>query len=65
MILFKPLMKNVGSGRVGYLSKPLKLKDVVEKMKFLFQMKTIRIALANGKTLGIIPVFFYLEFFRF
>lgn len=45
-------MKNAGLGRLGYLSKPLKIKEVVEKVKSHFQMKTIRIALANGKSLG-------------
>ncbi|CAF0721474.1 unnamed protein product [Brachionus calyciflorus] len=47
----KPFMKNVGLGRLGYLAQPLKIRDVVDKLKDLFKMKTFRLALANGKTL--------------
>ena len=45
-------MKNVGIGRIGYLSEPLKIKDVIEKLKNHFSMKTLRLALGNGKSLG-------------
>ena len=44
-------MKNAGLGRIGYLSKELKIKDVVEKVKQHFNLKHVRLALANGKSL--------------
>ena len=51
-------MKNVGLGRIGYLEKPIKIREIVEKMKSLLKMKTFRLALGNGKTLGSYFVFF-------
>jgi hypothetical protein len=45
-------MKNVGSGRIGYLNEPISIRLIVEKLKQHFKMNTIRLALANGKTLG-------------
>jgi hypothetical protein len=50
-------MKNVGSGRIGYLSEPISIRLIVEKLKQHFKMKAIRLALANGKTLGKIEIF--------
>lgn len=50
--MFQPLMKDIGQGRIGYLTNPTKMRDVVEIVKKRFNMKTFRIALANGKTLG-------------
>lgn len=50
--LEKPLLKNVGLGRLGYLNEPLAIKDVVNKVKAHLNMKTFRLALANGKSLG-------------
>ena len=52
-IIQKPLLKNSGIGRLGYLSEPVKIKEAVEKLKTHFGMKTLRLALGNGKTLGI------------
>lgn len=49
--LEKPLMKDVGLGRIGYLSSPASIRQVTEIVKKHFNMKTFRIALANGKTL--------------
>lgn len=46
------MLKNVGLGRIGYLKDPIKLSAVLEKVKAHFNMKTVRLALANGKTLG-------------
>jgi hypothetical protein len=46
-------MKNVGLGRIGYLKEPIKISDVVSKMKAYLKMKTFRLALADGKTIGI------------
>jgi hypothetical protein len=45
-------MKNVGSGRIGYLNESISIRSILEKLKQHFKMKTIRLALANGKTLG-------------
>lgn len=45
-------MKNAGLGRIGYLNEPIKIRDAVDKMKSHLKMKTFRLALANGKTLG-------------
>jgi len=45
-------MKNVGNGRLGYLNEPTKIKHVVSKLKEHFNMKSFRLALANGKSLG-------------
>ena len=45
-------MKNAGQGRIGYLNEPLALGDVVDKLKTHFNMKTLRLALANGKTMS-------------
>jgi len=47
----KPLLKNVGLGRIGYLHRPMKIRDVVEVVKSHFNMKTFRLALGNGKSL--------------
>lgn len=49
--LEKPLLKNVGLGRLGYLTEPLSIRQVVDKVKAQLKMKTFRLALANGKTL--------------
>lgn len=48
----KPLMKSVGNGRLGYLNEPTKIKHIVSKLKEHFNMKSFRLALANGKSLG-------------
>lgn len=45
-------MKNVGLGRVAKLKEPIRISDIVDKMKKKLQMKTFRLALGNGKTLG-------------
>lgn len=45
-------MKTVGLGRIGYLNEPITIRQVVDKMKAHLKMKTFRIALGNGKTLG-------------
>jgi len=55
--LERPLMKEVGLGRIGYLSSPISIRQVTEIVKKHFNMKTFRIALANGKTLGIFNKF--------
>ena len=47
----QPLLKNVGLGRIGYLHRPMKIRDVVEVVKSHFNMKTFRLALGNGKSL--------------
>lgn len=52
MVTLKPFLKNVGLGRVGYLNEPIKIRDVVDKMKAYLKMKSFRLALANGKSLG-------------
>lgn len=49
--LDKPLMKNVGLGRIGYLQKPIKINEIIKKMKKLLNQKTFRLALGNGKSL--------------
>lgn len=49
--LEKPLMKDVGLGRIGYLNQPRTIREVTDIIKKHFKMKTFRIALANGKTL--------------
>lgn len=49
--LDKPLMKNVGLGRIAWLNKPIKIRDVIERTKELVKMKTFRFAIGNGKTL--------------
>lgn len=49
--LEKPMMKNVGLGRIGYLNESKTIRDVVEIVKKRFDMKTFRLALANGKSL--------------
>jgi hypothetical protein len=50
--LDKPLMKSAGNGRIGYLNEPLAIRAIVDKLKSHFKMQTLRLALANGKTLG-------------
>jgi hypothetical protein len=50
----KPLMKNVGLGRVAKLKEPIKISEIVTKMKKKLEMKTFRLALGNGKTLGLL-----------
>lgn len=50
--MLKPLIKNAGLGRIGYLSEPMKLRDVVAQFKKDLNMKTFRLAIANGKSLG-------------
>ncbi len=45
-------MKDVGLGRIGYLTNPKTMRDVIEIVKKRFNMKTFRVALANGKSLG-------------
>ena len=50
--LDSPLMKNVGLGRIGYLSKKITINKLIQKMKNLLKQKTFRIALGNGKTLS-------------
>ena len=45
-------MKDAGLGRIGYLSKPTKLSSIVDKLKLHFNLKHVRVALANKKTLG-------------
>ena len=48
-------MKNAGLGRIGYLSKELKIKDVVEKVKQHFnlddQVKVIAVGAGSGSKL--------------
>ena len=45
-------MKNAGQGRLGYLNEPLAIRDIVNNLKIHFNMKTLRLALANGKSIG-------------
>lgn len=45
-------MKDVGLGRIAYLNEPRTIKEVTDIVKKHFNMKTFRLALANGKTLG-------------
>jgi len=47
----KPLMKDVGLGRIAYLNEPKTIKEITEIVKKHFNMKTFRLALANGKSL--------------
>lgn len=61
--LKKPLLKNVGLGRIGRLKEPMKIREVVDKMKNHLGMKTFRLALANGKTLGIFLVYIYFRMY--
>lgn len=49
--LIKPLMKNVGLGRIGFLKEFISIRDVITKMKTLLNQKTFRLALANDKSL--------------
>jgi dinuclear metal center YbgI/SA1388 family protein len=48
----RPLIKNVGLGRIGTLKAPLKISDIVTKLKSFLNMKSMRIALANGKSMN-------------
>lgn len=50
--LEKPLMRNVGLGRIGYLAQKMPMSEIVLKMKHLLDQKTFRIALAYGKTIN-------------
>lgn len=52
MFVFKPLMKNVGLGRIGQLVKPMKISDLLNLMKSYLKMTTFRLALGHGKNLG-------------
>lgn len=45
-------MKNVGLGRIGYLSKKITINELIQKMKKLLKQKTFRLALGNGKNLS-------------
>lgn len=47
----KPLMKNVGLGRIGYLKKPMKISDLIGLIKTYLNMSTFRLALGHGKNL--------------
>ncbi len=49
---FKPLMKNVGLGRLGYLKNPIKITEVISIMKNLLNQQTFRLALANGRNIS-------------
>jgi len=49
--LAKPLSKTIGMGRIGYLTEPKRLFEVVEMMKAHLKMETIRLAIANGRFL--------------
>lgn len=51
--LDKPLMKNVGLGRIGHLKTKLKISQVIKTLKSYLNMNILRLALANGKTQGI------------
>jgi hypothetical protein len=53
----KPNLRNIGLGRLGYLNEPIKIRDVVAKMKAHLNMKTFRLALGNGKTIGNFELF--------
>jgi putative NIF3 family GTP cyclohydrolase 1 type 2 len=44
-------LKNAGIGRIGYLSQPLKLTEILDIVKSHFNMKTVRLAIGNGKNL--------------
>ena len=46
------MCKSAGYGRIGYLNEPLSIRSVVDKLKVHFNMKYLRLALANGKTMG-------------
>ncbi len=48
----KSLMKNVGLGRLGYLKNPMKISDLINKIKSYLSMTTFRVALGHGKSLG-------------
>lgn len=45
-------MMNAGLGRIGYLKEGIALNEVVSRLKKHFSLKNLRIALANGKSLG-------------
>lgn len=49
--LQKPLMKNVGLGRIGFLESNMKISEIIHRMKKLLKQETFRLALANGKTI--------------
>jgi hypothetical protein len=40
-------MKNAGYGRIAYLNRPTKLGDIIETVKYHFDMKTFRLALGK------------------
>ena len=46
------MYKSAGYGRIGYLNQPITMQSVVDKLKVHFNMKHLRLALANGKTMG-------------
>ncbi len=50
--LDRPLMKNVGLGRIGFLKESMKISEVVATMKALLNQETMRLALAIDKSLG-------------
>ena len=54
--LDRPLMKNVGLGRIGFLRESMKISEVVATMKELLNQKTMRLALAIDKSLGELDV---------
>jgi len=47
----KPILRKVGLGRKAQLSEPIKIHDVIDKMKRHLNMKTFRVAIGNGKTM--------------
>ncbi len=56
----KPLMKNVGLGRLGHLREPMKISDLVNRVKIYLNMTTFRLALGNGKNLGNMSLYIYI-----
>ena len=48
----QPLMKNVGLGRIGHLKTPIKISEIIEIVKSYLKLKTFRLALGDGKSLG-------------
>lgn len=49
--LERPLMKNVGLGRIGFLENNIQISEIIMRMKKLLKQKTFRLALANGMTI--------------
>ena len=50
--LEKPTLKNTGLARLGQLKEATTIRQVIETFKTATKLKYVRLALANGKTIG-------------